>query len=127
MKKKDMLSALGKTVKDEEVAVKTKKGRLQNRFYKAKEVLDEDKITTPVETPTDRKYKRKRVIADTFTMPPRDYDLIEKIMDKFLDGKKKVHKSEVVRIALRVLDGLPQEKLLNTFEMIEKVKVGRPK
>ncbi len=44
MKKKDMLSALGKTVKDEEVAVKTKKGRLQNRFYKAKEVLDEDKI-----------------------------------------------------------------------------------
>ncbi len=124
--KKDMKSALGKSLKSEEEAVKGK----YDKFSKADAVFDdyEKRVVQPdIEEESSSKKNNKKCIRDSFTMPVEDHEIINKIIDKFLDTRKIVNKSEVIRMALHTLNQLPTEQLMEMYQSIGKVKIGRPK
>ena len=124
--KKDMKSALGKSLKSEEEAVKGK----YDKFSKADAVFDDyekREIQSDIEEQPSSKKNNKKCVRDSFTMPAEDHQIINKVIDRFLDTRKIVNKSEVIRMALHTLDQLPTTQLIEAYETIKKVKIGRPK
>ncbi len=124
-KKKDMKSALDKTLKSEEDAVRERKNKIKSRFDTADKVFEAEGTETKVAVLP--KPARKEVKRETYTMPEDDLTLIDKTQDRYLEEKKVFNKSEVVRIALHVLDRLPREQLIEAGNYIEIIKKGRPR
>lgn len=73
-----------------------------------------------------QKPKPIKVVRDSFTMPPHDYDRIAQIIRQGLQRGISVNKSEVVRAGLISLQKMPTKDLLDLLQKIDKVKPGRP-
>ena len=126
--KNNLKAALGKSLKSEEEAVKSK----YDKFSKADIILDdyekrEVENREAVIKELSPKKNSKKCVRDSFTMPAEDHQIIDKIIDRFLDTRKIVNKSEVIRMALHALNQLPTNQLMEAYQSIEKVKIGRPK
>ena len=126
--KNNLKAALGKSLKSEEEAVKSK----YDKFSKADIILDDyenrevqNREAVIKELPP--KKNNKKCVRDSFTMPAEDHQIINKVIDRFLDTRKIVNKSEVIRMALHALNQLPTNQLMEAYQSIEKVKIGRPK
>ena len=126
--KKNLKGVLARSIKSEEKSVKKK----YDKFSKADAIFDEYEKRSSKNNESDiqevaSKKNRVKCIRDSFTMPVEDHKIINEIIDKFLDMKKIVNKSEVIRMALYTLSQLPIEELNEVYQSIEKVKIGRPK
>lgn len=95
--------------------------RLQARFEKAEAIFGkEDAFQEEAAEPV-------RVIRDTFTMPPDDHALLDKLRARALANGQIVNKSELVRAGLRTLHGFSEADFRKVIAQVEKVKPGRPK
>ncbi len=65
------------------------------------------------------------VIRDTFSMLPREYELIERIRIRVAKEGYIYSKSEVIRAALLALESLCPEDTVRKFCAVEKIKPGR--
>jgi hypothetical protein len=68
----------------------------------------------------------EKVIRDSFTMPPQDYEKIAQLRARCLKLGVSVTKGEVLRAGLHALAQLAEGELRNVIRSIEKVKAGRP-
>lgn len=69
----------------------------------------------------------ERAIRDSFTIPPSDYSLISVLKDRCLKRAVYVTKSELLRAGLNALNGMSDQKLIDTIGKLVKLKPGRPK
>jgi len=124
MSKKDFASALKKTAT-------TQKQVIDDRFSKADSVLlkmeqrpaKEQAVPDPVVTLGSPKVDV--VIRDTFSMPPSDHALIEKIRVISAKEGRITNKSEVIRAGLQALAALDPTQLVTWLDGLEKVRPGR--
>lgn len=124
MSRKDRKSAFLSSIKAEGQAVRS-------RFEKADTTLARDTrrgskgepATAPAKGKTDQPEK---VVRDSYTMPPREYETIRKVQKRCLKRGMVVNKSEVVRAGFAALARMPDGELFELFEALTKVKTGRP-
>lgn len=74
---------------------------------------------------TDDKNKSSTVVKDLFSFPQNDYEIINKSIDKALENRIIMNKSEVVRAALKVLIDLDNDEFVKAIQSVEKIKRGR--
>jgi hypothetical protein len=80
-----------------------------------------DKVLVSKNIPTTK------TIRDTFTLPEDDYTVINQCKKRFLKQEVSVTKSEIIRIGLKVLEQMSDEEMMNSYSLIRKIKIGRPK
>ena len=66
------------------------------------------------------------MVRDSFTMPQDDYANIATLKERCLKSGVSAKKSEVLRAALKCLDGLSDKDLLNAIASLKAIKTGRP-
>lgn len=114
--KKDIKSALGKSLKEETTAV-------EKRFAQADIVFSQHKTETEDE-PLEIE-KIEKVIRDSFTLPLQDYQLIEVIKKRALKASVSVTKSEIIRAGLLALQSMSEQELISVINSLTKIKSGR--
>lgn len=122
--KKDRKSAFLSSIKAEEQAVRS-------RFDKADTALARDtkkgsKAGTAKAGGTPARVEGEKVVRDSYTMPPGEYETISRVRKRCLKRGVVVNKSEVVRAGFAVLDRLSDRELFELIEGLTKVKTGRP-
>lgn len=130
MAKRDMKSALTHTLNAENAAVR-------DRFDKAESLIRDTphpaetstkEVSLPLEAEvTASTVSKQKVIRDTFSLPVDDYELIALIQQRCLRSALNVTKGEIIRAGLKVLHALPDEKLVQALENVEKLKPGKRK
>ncbi len=65
------------------------------------------------------------VVRDTFSMPPKDYDVIEKIRTTLAKEGHIYTKSEVIRAGLLALESMQLQEMVWRLSAVEKIKPGR--
>ena len=122
--KKDMLNSLKHSLEQERKASKNKTEKyIEDRFLAADNLFNdssESQKSTTLET-------KINVIRDTFTLPESDYNLIKICKTKLLENKISATKSEIIRAGLILLNKLTDEELVNSYKLVNKIKIGRPK
>jgi len=122
--KKDMLNSLKHSLEQERKASKNKTEKyIEDRFLAADNLFNdssESQKSTTLET-------KINVIRDTFTLPESDYNLINICKTKLLENKISATKSEIIRAGLILLNKLTDEELVNSYKLVNKIKIGRPK
>ena len=68
----------------------------------------------------------EKVVRDSYTMPPKEYETITKVQQRCLKRGLVVSKSEVVCPGFAALGTLPDRELFALIEGLVKVKTGRP-
>lgn len=137
-KKRELGSALADTINAEEKSVNDRFKRADAVFQQkesadrpsvnekssgsATEAISQERVGKAIQT----KNKPEKVVRDTFTMPPHDYQRIAEIQKEGLQSAIQVNKSEVIRAGLIVLQELSSQKRLQVLESVEKIKPGRP-
>jgi hypothetical protein len=122
--KKDRKSAFLSSIKAEEQAVRS-------RFDKAETALARDTNkgqktgATKAGSPA-RSEQVEKVVRDSYTMPPSEYETISRVKKRCLKRGVVVNKSEVVRAGFAALDRMPDKELFELIEGLAKVKTGRP-
>ena len=116
MPKKDMKTALGKTLKAEKQAVKKRFEKAESEFGKRYTTAATGSTTEPT----------GRVIRDSFTIPASDYELIDTIRKRCLKSAVSVTKSEILRAGLIALAEMKTADLLDVINRLAKVRTGRP-
>lgn len=124
MPKKDIKSALKKSLSVEEKSV-------QDRFKKAETLLSGDKGSNKREVSSDTTKtpptEKIKVVRDSFTMPQTDYELISALKKRSLEFGVQVTKSEILRAGLSALNQMTDADFTSQIETVEKIKTGRPK
>lgn len=92
---------------------------------KVKAVVPSNKVAAAVAK--EDKPKKVKLIRDSFTMPAFDFDLIDALKAKALNGKAAVKKSELLRAGLHALSKLDSKQLIALVGTLTLVKTGRPK
>ena len=122
--KKDMLNSLKHSLEQERKASKSKTEQsIEDRFLAADNLFNDSsefQKSTTLET-------KINVIRDTFTLPESDYNLINICKTKLLENKISATKSEIIRAGLILLNKLTDEELVNSYKLVNKIKIGRPK
>ena len=122
--KKDMLNSLKHSLEQERKASKNKTEKsIEDRFLAADNLFNDSsefQKSTTLET-------KINVIRDTFTLPESDYNLINICKTKLLENKISATKSEIIRAGLILLNKLTDEELVNSYKLVNKIKIGRPK
>lgn len=120
------IKALSRSLEEEAKSVEDKGALVlsSNRFNKAEEFFNEAYASDS--SPPSPQPEKKSLVRDSFTFPVEDHDLIQKIIHRCLRQGVSVNKSETLRAALRLLDQLSDSELLEAFQVIEKIKAGRP-
>ena len=124
MSRKDRKTAFLSSIKAEEQAVRS-------RFEKADTALARDTrkgskgglAAAPVKGTAEH---AEKVVRDSYTMPPKEYETITKVQQRCLKRGLVVSKSEVVRAGFAALGALPDRELFALIEGLVKVKTGRP-
>ena len=125
MAKKDRKSAFLSSIKAEEQAVRS-------RFDKADTALARDtkkgsKAGAAKTGGTPAQVEQvERVVRDSYTMPPTEYETISKIQKRCLKRGLVISKSEVVRAGFAALNTVSDRELFALIEALVKVKTGRP-
>jgi Arc/MetJ-type ribon-helix-helix transcriptional regulator len=137
-KKKNLGTALADSINAEEKSV-TSRFDKADELFRAK-VETEGSPRVPVPKPAEesqepevssskplpkKKEKPAKVIRDTFSMPPHDYDRIYQIIQQCLKNGISINKSEVVRAGLIALQKMPSKELTELLQILEKLKPGR--
>ncbi len=91
---------------------------LEERFTKADSAFETSRKT---------KVDKINIIKDTFTLPEKDYKLIEDCRSKLLLNRISATKSEVIRAGLIILNKLSDNELVESIKLVEKIKTGRRK
>ena len=118
--KKDLKSALGKSLKEETKSV-------EKRFAQADIVFGQNKPEiNVVEENKQSQVKADKVIRDSFTLPSEDYRLIGTIKNRALKASISITKSEVIRAGLLALENMSEQDLIKVIGSLTKVKSGRP-
>ena len=131
MPKPSMKSRMAESLKAEDEAVRS-------RFEKAESLLgtqtsQSSQPKTSIEElesspqPKTTKPRSQKVIRDSFSLPPDDYELIAQIKQRCLGLAISANKSEVIRAGLHALTHLCDEDLCSVVQDLEKVKTGRPR
>jgi len=136
-KKPNLRSALTASIGAEEKSV-------SSRFERAEELLGNKKAATKqtrvieaekesqksqksiLKSPAEKKPKSEKVVRDSFTMPPHDYDRIAQIIRSALQDGISLNKSEVIRAGLMALQKMSSKERHALFKELERVKPGRP-
>lgn len=124
MSRKDRKSAFLSSIKAEEQAVRS-------RFEKADTALARDTQKGskggPAAPPAKGKVEQaEKVVRDSYTMPPGEYETISKVQKRCLKRGVVVNKSEVVRAGFAALDRMGDRELFELLQGLAKVKTGRP-
>jgi hypothetical protein len=73
-------------------------------------------------------YKIKEKAArDSYTMPQDEYQFLKAIQDKCLQEAIYVKKSEILRVGLIAIRGLPITEFLKRWRRLHKLGPGRPR
>lgn len=78
----------------------------------------------------DKKEDQKesdKLVRDSFTIPAREYEAIEKLKKLYLENGIHMKKSEILRAGLLALSAMEIEDLKSVAERVERIKPGRPK
>lgn len=94
---------------------------LQDRFDKVDSIL----LRGPSTTTHEPLPPKSSVVRDTFSMPPSDYALIEKIRTAAAKEGTISTKSEVIRAGLHALDAFAGQELVCLLGQLEKMVPGR--
>jgi hypothetical protein len=70
---------------------------------------------------------KAKLVRDSFTMPPGDYELIAQLKQRALKLQRATKKSELLRAGLQALTAMSDAQLLRTLEGLSPIKTGRPK
>ncbi|HWS86430.1 MAG TPA: hypothetical protein VN282_05685 [Pyrinomonadaceae bacterium] len=123
MSRKDRKSTFLSSIKAEEQAVRS-------RFEKADTALARDTQKGPKGGPAVKAPEPvepvERVVRDSYTMPPAEYETLSKVQKRCLKRGVVVSKSEVVRAGFAALARMPDGELFELIETLVKVKTGRP-
>ncbi|SAL47828.1 hypothetical protein [Caballeronia humi] len=117
--------AAAKTAVKAEPAARTKAKAPAAKPAKKSEPKLAVKADASVEAKAKRQ-KKEKVVRDSFTMPKSEYAKLASLKQKCLDNGVRVKKSELLRAALAMLDGVPPKRLLAAVNGLEAVKTGRP-
>ena len=112
--KGQMAQSMRKSLNDEAA-------RLQARFEKAEALFGSDDVAI------ESKAEITKVIRDTFTMPPDDHALLDRLKARALSMGQAITKSELVRAGLHALYDMPETNFKEAINQVEKIKPGRPK
>lgn len=115
-KKSPPTSAPSPAARPAKVAAPAVAEELQTDAHRVKRDKDSTKQTK----------RRKTLVRDSFTMPKTDFDLIDLLKRRALQGGRAAKKSELLRAGLHVLTALDDNKLLMALERLEPIKIGRP-
>lgn len=117
--KKIITDKLKTSLESERKNVKNKSiNNIDERFAKADNLFNKNIRPT---------YDKINVVRDTFTLPEKDYDLIELCKTKLLENKVSATKSEIIRAGLIILSKLTDKELVSSIKLVEKIRTGRPK
>jgi hypothetical protein len=103
-----------------------KRAPASNAPAKAKAAAPGTRIAAASSAKQDKKYKRAKVVRDSFTMPQGDYARIAELKKICLAGGVSVKKSELLRAGVLALAALAPANLLAAIGALESVKTGRP-
>ncbi|MBX7224178.1 MAG: hypothetical protein K1Y36_29965 [Blastocatellia bacterium] len=76
--------------------------------------------------PAIKKGQREKVRPDSFSLLQSEHETIQKLMSRAFQNGRDVSKSEIIRAAIKSLDGLNDEAFLQMLESLQRVKAGRP-
>lgn len=119
MVKKSMKDMLSMSVKSEQETINNKLVNFNdkaNKFDKADKFFEDELVN---------KVKSDTVVKDLFSFPKYDYEIIGNSIDRALDNKTHMNKSEIVRAALILLQNLNNEEFKKAISKVEKIKRGR--
>lgn len=119
MVKKSMKDMLSMSVKSEQETINNKLVNFNdkaNKFDKADKFFEDEVVN---------KVKSDTVVKDLFSFPKYDYEIIGNSIDRALDNKTHMNKSEIVRAALILLKDLNNEEFKKAISKVEKIKRGR--
>ena len=119
MAKKSMKEMLSMSVKSEQETINSKLVDFNDKvdkFDKAENFFKEDGAN---------KVKVDTVTKDLFSFPKYDYEIISNSIDRALDNKVTMNKSEIVRAALKILQDLNDGEFKEAISRVEKIKRGR--
>ncbi|MFN8771091.1 MAG: hypothetical protein ACK5WP_09545 [Neisseriaceae bacterium] len=86
----------------------------------------EDKSNTKkLDVPINNYDNLEKIVAKSFSFQKKDLDNVLKMTDKFLDLKKRVTQSEVIRIGISLVMRLNDKELLEELDGLERINVGR--
>lgn len=79
-----------------------------------------------------RKYKKEnkgndRLVRDSFTIPAKEYEVIDDLKKRYLENGVHMKKSEILRAGLLALSAMDLKALKEVAERVERIKPGRPK
>ena len=69
--------------------------------------------------------EKNLTVTKTFTLKKDDLDLINVIVNKYLNLKEKVNKSEILRIGVLVLNSMSDDQLIDALSKIDRLTPGR--
>ncbi len=120
MKKSNDLGAILKSsISAEELTVQKKTLSLEEKLSMVDQL---NGIQTNVKLNTAEK---NHTVTKTFTLKKEDLDLINVIVDKYLNLKEKVNKSEILRIGIFVLNSMSDDQLIDALSKIDRLTPGR--
>lgn len=70
---------------------------------------------------------RVRAKVDSFTLPPNEHKQLAEIKKECLNESVHVTKSEVIRVGLKMVRGLPTSEFLKFWNKLPKLSPGRPR
>ena len=74
---------------------------------------------------THQENSKQHTIKSAFSCPVNEYKIIDQIIDRMLNRKKVVNRSEVLRIGLFLLKDKSDDEINDLFNEIPELKVGR--
>ena len=82
-------------------------------------------LAAPPEKDTGK--ARQKLVRDSFTMPPQDFNLIAELKSRALAFGRPTKKSELLRAGLQVLNTMKPAQLQQVLGQLAPLKTGRPK
>lgn len=116
MTTRDRKSAFRSSIRAEEQAV-------DSRFERAETALARDGKKGK-ETAAARA-EASRVVRDSFSMPGDEYAAIAKAQRRLIKKELVANKSQIVRMAFSLLNGVSDKELVELFEALPEVRAGR--
>lgn len=119
---KKLGDALKSTITAEENMVQRKPSTLEQKLAAADKLSNSTSSEEAVKAIIS---KTDRAVTKTFTFRQSDLDLLDNIIDRFLDIREKINKSEVLKLGLHVLSTMSNDELKEAIRNIERLTPGR--
>lgn len=68
-----------------------------------------------------------KLVRDSFTIPAREYEAIDKLKQRYLEAGLHMKKSEILRAGLLALSSMSRDELADVADRVERIKPGRPR